>query len=59
MTLIYHRALDRTVEVPEQTVPIWQRSGWKPVEHATESPADPAVDPPSDEEDTPNPPEED
>lgn len=54
MALIRHRALGRTVEVPDRTVHIWERSGWKAVT-PTRSPSTPLVEPDAPDEGDPDP----
>lgn len=50
---IHHAELDRTVDVPATQVPIWQRSGWQPVEQLTEPVAGEPADVPIPDEGTP------
>lgn len=55
MATIHHPVLDVTREVPERTVPIWERSGWQAVEPSTESPAPADETPAEGDPETPDP----
>jgi hypothetical protein len=54
MALIYHPALKVTVEVPDSTVRVWRKSGWRKASTKKVAGRPPVVNPAPQEGDSPS-----